>query len=76
MEPTTTPDQQFTAAAEQGIRHFRAQGASWHTAGERAAESLINHLGVPTASTDAFSLRAAFAATARNLRDREDGPHL
>lgn len=70
MEPTATTT---VDPIEQGVLYFRAQGRSWHTAGEQAAESAIKHIGIDTASTDAFSLRAAFAATARNLADRERG---
>ena len=58
---------------EQGVRYFRAQGASWHTAGEQAAESAIAFLEIDPASQDAFSLRSAFAATARALHGVERG---
>lgn len=58
---------------EQGIRRFRAQGCSWHTAGERAAESAIKHIGLDPASADAFALRSAFQATARGMARAERG---
>jgi hypothetical protein len=60
-------------AMEQGVLYFRKQGASWHTAGEQAASKAIEFLEIDSASQDAFNLRAAFAATARGLNDRERG---
>lgn len=60
-------------AIEQGIRHFRNQGSSWTVAAERAAESAIKHIGIDAASTDAWTLRKAFADTARALAAAERG---
>lgn len=69
--PTPTPD--ANAVIEQGIRRFRAQGCSWHTAGERAAESAIEHIGLEPVSTRAWIIRAAFTQMAVGLARAERG---
>lgn len=74
MEPTVQhTTEEINDMLAQGVRHFRAQGSSWTVAGERAAHSFIESVGISHTSTDALALYAAFASTARGLHAQERG---